>query len=205
MPVEVKGLVETRAALKQLAPDLLKEMNKEIRVALKVVVADARASVQPNVIGLYNWQDKGNAVVSRTKAKTYAAPNLRAFPKYNPLVIRKGLTFSLAASRRNSAGFVGFYRLLNKSAAGAIIETAGRKNFNGASDSRSNNKNAGAHFNRSIQGTYGGFKSIGDRREDKGRLLYAAYFRDQGKVIDAVFKAISKAQTTYKSRLGLAA
>jgi hypothetical protein len=205
MPVEVKGLIETRAALKQLAPDLLKEMNKEIRVALKVVVADARASVTPNVTGLYNWQDTGKAVVSRTKAKTYAAPNLRAFPKYNPLVIRKGLTFSLAASRRNSAGFVGFYRLLNKSAAGAIIETAGRKNFNGASDSQSNNPQAGAHFNRAIQGTYGGFKSIGDRRQDKGRLLYAAYFRDQGKVIDAVFKAISKAQTTYKSRLGLAA
>jgi hypothetical protein len=205
MPVEVKGLVETRVALKAFAPDLLKEMNKEIRVALKVVVADARASVTPNVIGLYNWQDKGNAVVSRTKAKTYGAPNLRAFPKYNPLVIRKGLTFSLAASRRNSAGFVGFYRLLNKSAAGAIIETAGRKNFNGASDSQSNNPQAGAHFNRAIQGTYGGFKSVGNRREDKGRLLYAAYFRDQGKVIDAVFKAISKAQTTYKSRLGLAA
>jgi hypothetical protein len=205
MPVEVKGLVETRAALKQLAPDLLKEMNKEIRVALKVVVEDARVSVQPSVNGLYNWQDKGNPVVSRRKAKTYGAPNLRAFPKYNPLVIRKGLTFSLAASRRNSAGFVGFYRLLNKSAAGAIIETAGRKNFNGASDSQSNNPNAGAHFNRAIQGTYGGFKSIGDRREDKGRLLYAAYYRDQGKVIDAVFKAISKAQTTYKSRLGLAA
>jgi hypothetical protein len=205
MPVEVKGLVETKAALKAFAPDLLKEMNKEIRVALKVVVSDARASVQPNVIGLYNWQDKGNAVVSRTKAKTYGAPNLRAFPKYNPLVIRKGLTFSLAASRRNSAGFVGFYRLLNKSAAGAIIETAGRKNFNGASDSQSNNPQAGAHFNRAIQGTYGGFKQVGKRREDQGRLLYAAYFRDQGKVIDAVFKAISKAQVTYKSRLGLAA
>jgi hypothetical protein len=35
--------------------------------------------------------------------------------------------------------------------------------------------------------------------------LFAAYYRDQGKVIDAVFKAISKAQTTYAARLGLAA
>jgi hypothetical protein len=161
--------------------------------------------VTPNVIGLYNWQDQGREVKSRTKAKTPLAPNLRAFPKYNPLVIRKGLTFSLAASRRNSAGFVGIYRLLNRSAAGAIIETAGRKNFNGASDSQSNNPQAGAHFNRSIQGTYGGFKSIGNRREDKGRLLYAAFYKDQGKVIDAVFKAINKADSTFKSRLGLAA
>ena len=100
---------------------------------------------------------------------------------------------------------MGIYRLLNRSAAGAIIETAGRKNFNGASDSQSNNPQAGAHFNRSIQGTYGGFKSIGNRREDKGRLLYAAFYKDQGKVIDAVFKAINKADSTFKSRLGLAA
>jgi hypothetical protein len=205
MPVEVKGLVETKRALKQLAPDLLKEMNKEIRVALKVVIEDARKSVTPNVTGLYNWQDKGNVVVSRRKAQTRGAPNLEAFPKYNPLVIRKGLTYSLAGSRRNSAGFVSFYRLLNKSRAGSIVETAGRKNFNGDSDSQSNNRNAGAHFNRSIQGTYGGFKSIGKRDVDKGRLLYAAYFRDQGKVTDAVFKAISKAEKTLKARLGLAA
>jgi hypothetical protein len=205
MPVEVKGLVETKAALKAFAPDLLKEMNKEIRVALKIVVKDAQSHVTPNVIGLYGWQDRNSVVKSRTKAKTYGAPNLRAFPKYNPLVVRKGLTYSLAASRRNSAGFVGFYRLLNKSAAGAIIETAGRKNFNGAKDSQSNNPQAGAHFNRAIQGTYGGFKSVGDRREDKGRLLYAAYYRDQGKVIDAVFKAIYKAESSFKSRLRLAA
>jgi len=205
MPVEVKGLVETKIALKQFAPDPLKEMNKEIRTALKVVVKDAQQHVTPNVIGLYGWQDKGNVVVSRRKAKTFGAPNLDAFPKYNPLVIRKGLTYSMAASRRNSAGFVGFYRLLNKSRAGAIIETAGRKNFNGDPQSQSNNPNAGAHFNRSIQGTYGGFKSIGNRRQDQGRLLYAAYFRDQGKVIDAVFKAIKKAETTLKSRLALAA
>lgn len=205
MPVEVKGLVETQRALKQFAPDLYKEMNKEIRTALKVVVKDAQSSVSPTVNSLYNWQDQGKVVVSRRKAKTMMAPNLDAFPKYNPLVIRKGLTYSLARGKRNSAGFVSFYRLLNKSRAGSIIETAGRKNFNGDSRSQSNNPNAGAHFNRAIQSTYGGFKSIGNRPQDRGRLLYAAYYRDQGKVTDAVFKAISKAQTSFKQKLGLAA
>jgi hypothetical protein len=205
MPVEVKGLVETQKALKQLAPDLYKEMNREIRIALKIVVKDAQNKVTPNVIGLFNWQDKGQPVVSRTKAKTMMAPNLEAFPKYNPNVVKKGLTYSLARGRRNSSGFISFYRLLNKSAAGAIIETAGRKNFNGDPKSQSNNKNAGAHFNRSIQGTYGGFKSIGNRPQDRGRLLYAAFSRDEGRVTDAVFKAISKAEITFRKRLGLAA
>lgn len=205
MPVEVKGLVETQRALKELAPDLYKQMNTEIRSALKSIVKDAQSKVTPNVIELYNWQDTGKPVVSRTPAKTMMAPNLRSFPKYDPNVIKKGLTYSLARGKRNSAGFISFYRLLNRSAAGAIIETAGRKNFNGSPKSRSNNPNAGAHFNRSIQGTYGGFKAIGTRSQDRGRLLYAAYSRDQGKVTDAVFKAIYKAESAFKQRLRLAA
>ena len=46
MPVEVKGIVEVQKALKKFAPDLYKEMNKEIRSAMKVVVYDARGMVQ---------------------------------------------------------------------------------------------------------------------------------------------------------------
>ncbi len=203
MPVEVKGLVETQKALRKLAPDLYLEMRKEIRVALKVVSDDARSMVQPAVYGLYNWQASGAQVKSRTGRE-------RAFPKYDPKVIRKGLTYTLGKGRRNSAGFVGLYSLLNKSAAGAIIETAGRLNFNGDSDSQSNNPNAGAHFNRAIQGTYGGFGKSGSRREDRGRLIHKAYEKDQGKVTDAVFKAIAKAEhkfmtTTKTDRYGLAA
>ena len=198
MPVEVKGLVETQRALRKFAPDLYKEMNKEIRVALKVVVDDARSKVQPSVNGLYNWQDKGNLVKSRTG-------RLDAFPKYNEQVIRKGLTYKLGRSKRNSLGFTGTYILLNRSRVGSIVETAGRKNFNGDPRSQSNNPNAGAHFNRGIQSTYGGFKNIGKSRFDSGRLLYKAYYEDQGKVTDAVFKAIGKATSTYKQRLGLAA
>ena len=198
MPVEVKGLVETQRALKKFAPDLYKEMNKEIRVALKVVVDDARSMVQPSVNGLYNWQDKGALVKSRTG-------RLDAFPKYNEQVIRKGLTYKLGRSKRNSLGFTGTYILLNRSRVGSIVETAGRKNFNGDPRSQSNNPNAGAHFNRAIQSTYGGFKNIGKSRFDSGRLLYKAYYEDQGKVTDAVFKAIGKATSTFKQRLGLAA
>lgn len=198
MPVEVKGLVETQRALRKLAPDLYKAMNKEIRIALKVVVNDAKSMVQPNVYGLYNWQDKGNLVKSRTSRD-------EAFPKYNEQVIRKGLTYKLGRSRRNSLGFTGTYILLNRSRVGSIIETAGRKNFNGDPRSQSNNRNAGAHFNRSIQGTYGGLKNIGKSRFDSGRLLYRAFYEDQGKVTDAVFKAINKAQTEFKNKMGLAA
>jgi len=210
MPVMVSGLIETRKALKKLAPDLLEQMNKEIRTAMKVVVGDAKNMIQPSINGLYAWQDNGKEVTSRTKAKTPLAPNLRAFPKYDPKVVRKGITYSIAAQKRNSAGFVGMYSLFNKSAAGAIIETAGRKNFNGSPKSRSNNPNAGAHFIRSIQSTYGGMDQVGQRREDRGRIIFKAVYKDQGKLQDAVFKAIAKAEhlfetTTKHDRFGLAA
>jgi hypothetical protein len=202
MPVEVKGIVEVQKALKKFAPDLYKEMNKEIRSAMKVVVDDARGMVQSNVYQLESWQDKGKPVVSRTGRSL-------GFPRYNEVLIKKGLTYSLGRSRRNNAGFVSVYRLLNKSRVGAIIETAGRKNFNGDRDSESNNPNAGAHFNRAIQGTYGGFKSIGNRRTDKGRLLFAAVYKDQGRVTEATFKAIDKAifkfNSSIKRRIGIAA
>jgi hypothetical protein len=203
MPVEVKGLVETQKALKKLAPDLYDEMRKEIRVALKTVSDDAKSMVQPSIYGLYNWQNTGVVVKSRTSRK-------EAFPKYDPKIIRNGLTYSLGRSKRNNAGFVALYSLLNKSRAGSIIETAGRKNFNGDPRSQSNNPNAGAHFNRAIQGTYGGFGKIGKSRIDRGRILIKSVEKDQGKVFDAVFKAIAKAEykfmTTSKTdRYGLAA
>jgi hypothetical protein len=187
MPVEVKGLVETQKALKKLAPDLYDNMRQEIRVALRTVSNDAKQMVQPAVYGLNNWQTTGAEVKSRTSRK-------EAFPKYDPKVIRKGLTYSLGKSKRNNAGFVALYSLLNKSRAGSIIETAGRKNFNGDPRSQSNNPNAGAHFNRAIQGTYGGFGKVGKSRMDQGRLLFKAVENDQGKVYDAVFKAIAKAE-----------
>lgn len=192
MAVKVSGLIETQKALKNLAPDLYKQMRKEITVALKTVQKDAKSMVEPAVYGLYNWQDTGAAVKSRTSRE-------RAFPKYDPKVIKSGLTYTLGRSKRNRAGYVALYSLLNKSAAGAIIETAGRKNWNGDSRSQSNNPNAGSHFNKAIQSTYGGFAKTGKSRIDQGRLLIKAVEQDQGKVYDAVFKAINKAERLFMS------
>ena len=193
MGVKVSGLIETRKALRKLAPDLFKEMNKEIGAAMRVVVRDARGMVQPSVNGLYNWQDTGTLVKSRSSRD-------RAFPKYNSNIIKKGLTYSLGKTKKNKSGFVTLYSLLNKSAAGSIIETAGRLNFNGDPRSQSNNRNAGAHFNRSIQSTYGGFASVGKGRYDQGRLMAKAIDRNEGKAQDAIFKAIDKATKAFYAR-----
>lgn len=193
MPVVVEGVPELKKALKKYAPDLRKQMDDEIRVALKEVTNAAKAKVPGQVPGgLYNWEDTGTVSKSRTGRAT-------AFPKYNARVIRRGLTYSLGRSKRNRSGFSSLYSLLNKSASGAIAETAGRANPGGSNRSQSNNPNAGARFISGMNGI-GAMKSLDRRQKSTGRILFAAYVENEGKALDAVFKAIDKASRLFNER-----
>jgi hypothetical protein len=195
MPVVVEGIVGLRKALNKLAPDIKKEMDKEVREALKPIIADARAHVPASTPGgLFNWNSPGYERKSRTGRKD-------AFPPYNSKVIRKGLTYSITPSRMQGTGFVSLFTLLNKSRVGAIIETAGRLNPGGDPESQSNNPRAGARFNASMNGI-GALKDYSGRgRNSTGRLLYAAYARNQGRALNAIFKSIETAQNNLVKRI----
>lgn len=197
MPVVVEGVPELKKALNKFAPDLLKEMNTEIRFALKEVVEDARNKVPMQVPGgLYNWQDNGVVSKSRTGRAT-------GFPKYNGRVIRKGLTYSIGRTKRNRSGYAGLFSLFNKSASGAIAETAGRASgITGSSRSQSNNPNAGSMFIGAMN-DIGAMKSLDGRQKNTGRILFAAYAENNGKALDATFRAIDKASRLFKERAKL--
>lgn len=193
MPVVVEGIVGLRKALRNYAPDLQKQMDAEIRTALKGVVKDARAKV-PEGTRLYNWQDKGMERKSRTGRE-------RSFPAYNSTVIKRGMTYSLGKQRRNRVGFVSLFTLFNKSAIGAIVETAGRANPSGSNRSQSNNPNAGRMFNTTLSNQVGPLKSYkGNDQKTTGRLLFAAYAENNGKALDAIMKAIDKATRQFNAR-----
>jgi hypothetical protein len=201
----VDGVTDLKKALRKYAPDLYKEMNAEIKVALKEVITDARAKVPGSAPGnLYNWNDKGVEPISRTSRD-------RAFPTYNSGLIRRGLTYSMGRQRRNRQGFSGLYSLFNKSAAGMIIETAGRVNPYGrkqlgnkrsgdtAKFGSSNNPDAGRMFVGAMN-DIGGLKQYDKFDRGRGRLLYAAYADNNGKALDATFKAIDKASRLFRQR-----
>lgn len=195
MPVVVEGIVGLRKALRNYAPDLQKQMDTEIRLAMKEIIKDARSRV-PDTTRLYNWQDTGKERKSRTGRE-------RAFPAYNPSLIRRGMTYSLGKQRRNRAGFVSLFTLFNKSAIGAIVETAGRANPYGSSRSQSNNPDAGRNFNITLSNQVGALRSYkgNNNQKTRGRLLFAAYADNQGRALDAIMKSIDKATQQFNARL----
>lgn len=205
MPVVVEGVPELKRALKKFAPDLRKQMDDEIRTALKEVRDDARSKIPGTAPGgLYNWNDTGKDVNSRT-SKT------RGFPQYNATMIRRGLTYKMGATKRNRQGFSALYSLFNNDAAGNIAELAGRVNPRGRPQmgnrgskstqayGRSNNPDAGARFIGAMNGI-GPLKQYDKFSRGKGRILYAAYAENNGKALDAVMKAINKASTLFNYR-----
>jgi hypothetical protein len=166
MPVEVKGAIELRKALRDYAPDLAKKLNFEMAAALKPVVSQARGFM-PSQSPLSGW-----AVREGSKGK---------FPMYDPIAAKKGISYKVSPSKRNSRGFKSLARLLNKSASGAIYETAGRKN-------------PGGNFSPRLQGSMGGQNKM------SGRALFKAYAENQGAAQDAVLKAIDAAYKDFQKK-----
>lgn len=195
MPVVIEGVVGLRKALAVIAPDIKKELDKEVREALKPIIADARSKVPGTAPGgLYNYNYPGYERKSRTSRK-------RGFPSYDPRAIRKGLTYSVATSRMKNSGFVSLFTLFNKSASGAIIETAGRKNPGGNPESKSNNRDAGRRFVGAMNGI-GALKDYSGRGQmSTGRLLYAAYARNEGRALNATLIAIEKAKQNLYTKI----
>jgi hypothetical protein len=195
MPVVIEGVVGLRKALTKLAPDIKKELDKEVRAALKPIINDARSHVPGSAPGgLINWNNPGYERKSRTSRKS-------GFPSYDGQAIRKGLTYSISPSRLNKSGFVSLFTLLNRSASGAILETAGRRNPTGNPKSLSNNPEAGKRFIAGANGVGALTDYAGRGRESTGRLLYAAYARNNGKALNAVLIAINNAQDKLLDRL----
>jgi hypothetical protein len=198
MPTEVVGAVALKKALNKYAPDLAKELTKELGAVLKPIVNEARSFV-PVASPMSGWSE-----VSSPRGR---------FPKYNAMEIRKGIIYKTSPSKPNRAGFVNNIRIQNKSMIGAIYETAGRKNgqgqdwvgpkAGGASKgvSRSNNPYAGNQFISNLGQLYGPARK-GDHRM-MGRLIFRAWANTQGRANASVFKAIENTTTKFNRRTAM--
>jgi hypothetical protein len=196
MSVKLDGYKETLRAIRKIDPELLKEMNKEIK-GIMIPIRDKARGYAPSSApgGLYNWDEgtQGKKITARNSAfRTFnESGSLRRFPFYDAEAARKGIYYSATPSERNKNGFRAMYYIANKSASGAIYETAGRTNPGGSPKSKSNNPNAGANFVSRMGPLYG------DGRENRGRMIFRAWAEDQGKVQGSVIKAIENTVNSF--------
>jgi len=206
MPASVQGALEFRKALKKFEPELAKETQKEMAGLLKKVVSKAKGYV-PSEAPLSGW---GNNVGLWSGDRTY-----------NAAMIKKGIGYTTTPSKPNKRGFRSLAAVFNKSAAGAIYETAGRKNPNGQPPAKrtvayrngqvvpawesgkdintSANPKAGKQFIDAMGPMYVAKRQAGQGgrvgRKMNGRLIFRAWGEDQGRTNAAIIKAIEKSMS----------
>ena len=204
MATTLKGASQLRTALRKFEPDLAKELQDEMAEFLKPIVKKARGFI-PSDFTPSHW---------RGETKT------GKWPIYNATLMRRGIGYKTTPSKPNRRGFSYAASIANKTASGAIFETAGRKNPGGMQKapkgtprtnknfSHSNNPQAGAQFIRALENaspmTQGNIRTGSGRRGRymKGRLIYRAWAEDGGKANAAVIKAIEGAAAKFRARVG---
>ena len=162
MPTEVRGALELRKALREFAPDLAKETRKEIAGILKPITKEAKGFVLSNEEIISGW------TVEKQKGAWERAA-------YDATLVKRGIGYKTSPSRPNSQGFAALAQIRNRSAAGAIYETAGRKSSGGEFIPR--------------------FTPMTDSSQGKGRLIFKAWRNNNSKAIPAVLKAIESSAT----------
>jgi hypothetical protein len=218
MPTEVKGALALRKALKDFAPDLAKETQKELGNLLKPITNKARGFI-PATSPLSGW--------ARSSSTAWGSDRIWSTGK-----AKRGIGYKTTPSRPNKQGFRALARVVNASAAGAIYETAGRKNPNGReqapmarvvresqanygkmirsgnkNQSKSNNPNAGAQFIDAMN-QYGQIVDANNQtgagrrsRKMKGRAIFRAWAEDGGKTNAAIIKAIENSKVKFYAEM----
>jgi len=168
MPTELKGANALRKALKQFDPDLDKETRDEMVGFLKPLVKKARGFLPSN--------SEAPSGFVKHEVKT------AKFPMYDAAEARRGVGYKLTPTKPNRQGWISTVSIHNKSAGGAIVETAGRKS------------GITGNFTPRFSGTLEG------RGKMQGRAMFKAYKQDEGKAKLGVIRALEKAAAKFNAK-----
>lgn len=171
MPASVKGGIALRKSLRAFSPDLAKALPKEVAAALKPITKAAKGYLPDDGQVLSGWLAREGSQAR--------------FPSYNARIVKQGVGYKTTPSKPNRRGFRSLARVFNKSAAGAIYETMGRKTPQ-------------SRFVQNQQGKYSS-QMKGDQKME-GRALFRAYDENNGKAREAVLAAIKGAADKLNAR-----
>ena len=172
MPTRIQGVIAYRKALRKFEPELAKETTKQITAFLKPVVRNAKGFIPSNAEAPSGWLQRPNA--KGRWANRY----------FDSTQVKSGITYKTSPSKANRSGFRALASIFNKSAAGAIYETAGRKSGNTG------------NFSPKLGG-----RLVGDKQKMTGRAIFRAFEEDQGKATAGVIKAIEASAAKFNARV----
>lgn len=173
MPTRIQGVIAMRKAMKEFEPELAKQTTKKITAFLKPVVRDARGYLPSNTEAPSGW-------LRRPNAKGRWANRF-----YDATIARRSIGYKSTPSKPNRSGFRALASIFNKSAAGAIYETAGRKS------------GITGNFTPRLGG-----QLKGDKQKMTGRAIFRAFEEDQGKATAGVIKAIEHSAARFNAKVG---
>jgi hypothetical protein len=154
--------------MKRFSPDLDKETRDEMVGFLKPLVKKAKGFMPSN-------GDMPSGFVGNSEGG--------GFPKYDAGTARRGVGYKLTPTKPNRQGWVQTVSIHNKTAGGAIYETAGRKS------------GMGGRFTPRLSGQLAGSGKMA------GRSMFKAYKEDEGKAKAGVIKALEKAAAKFNERV----
>jgi hypothetical protein len=154
--------------LREFTPDLAKQLPKEMAIALKPVVKTARGYAPSQSQILSGWQPRPMGE--------------GRFPTYNASMVKAGIGYKTTPSKPNRKGFRSLAQINNKSAAGAIYETAGRLNPNGREQAKRREVNIPGM--NSVYSTSTG-KNYGKSNNPEAGSLFIQALNAQGEIKNA--------------------
>jgi hypothetical protein len=171
MPATVKGGVELRRALRKFTPDLAKETQKEIKLAIQPISKSAKGYVP----------DRGNILSGWLPRQMSEA----TFPSFNVSLVKSGIGYKTSPSKANSKGFRSLAQVFNKTRAGAIYERMGKL----------------SPESRFVVNQDGKFRApLKGKGRMQGRVLFRAYEENNGKAREGVLKAIQTSANKLNAR-----
>jgi len=174
--IVLTGIKETIDALKEFDKDAVKRFNKVINTELAGAQRDARniISEEPPMSG---WR-KADAAKGRTRGG-------QGWPGWNAGEIRSKITKTKAQGKVRGDYTTSAGALLNKSAAGAIFEVAGKKTIAGFGGGSSQ------QF----------LRTLGNRFGKASRVVWRVVDKDRARIEENVARALEQAKADLQKHL----
>ena len=199
--IQVSGYNNSVRAIERLAPDLKKALDKEVRGILSTIVNQARDHI-PYDVHPSGWarENKNSGLIGPLQQ----GQSRGLFVRFDAAKAKAGITSASPSNKSTASGFRNSYAVIQRDAAGAIFETAGRGSKASRARtraSRSTNPNASQDFIQTVEKYYGVLPTAKGLGQDKGRALIRAVDDNKKPAQRAIFEAVKIAEQKAQARM----